>query len=282
MLPPKALRRAIATASLLALFGPLAACGGDKASEDKGGNQAHVAGGATTATPDQTEPEDSGAPSEETVEAYFNALASRDPDDLADAMDLAVPGSYAEAMLKYYSSIMDAVFAAGYTVDDVAGRIKEIDGGYRICDDPADSDSCSELTDIVGSSGLVSGFKIDGQDRTDKLVVGSGTPISAEALADVTLRGASEQTTPDRLNVVIDVKSGAQPVSINAYSATYRTPEGRQIEASSDSIVGSTDLQPDSTTTAVLVFPNAAIGGEVTLEVVDEDYETHQVTIPTS
>ena len=201
-------RRAVVATSLAALLSSLAACGGDTASEDKGGNEANVVGSSAASAPEETAAEESGAPSDDTVKAYFEALASRDPDQLAEAMDLVVPRSYAEAMLTYYTAIMDAIFAAGYSVEDVSGDLKEIDGGYRICDDPADSESCRELTDIVGSDGLVSGFKVDGEDRTDRLVLGSGAPISADALADVTLRAAAEQTKPDRLNVVIDVKSG--------------------------------------------------------------------------
>ena len=195
---------------------------------------------------------------------------------------MAVAGSFAEASVIYYLAIMDAVFAAGYSAEDLAGDINEIDGGYRICNDPSDSDTCTEFTDIVGTGGRVSGYAIDGEDRTDMLVLGSGQSIPAGALADVTLRAAAEQTTPDRLNVVLDITSGSQPSSINAYSAIYRTHEGRQIEASGDSIIGSTDLRPDSTTSVVLVFPNAKIGGEVILEVVSEDYDTTEVVIPTS
>ena len=276
-------RRAVAATSLVALLASLAACGGDKASEDEGGNEANVVGGAATTAATETGSGESGAPSNDTVEAFIDALASRDPDELADAMDLVVPGSYAEAMVTYYIAITDAVIGAGYDIEDLAGETEEIDGGYRICNDSSDKDTCAEITDIVGRDELVSGFKIDGEDRTDKLVVGSGESIPAEALADVTLRAAGEQTTPDRLNVVIDVTSGAQPISISAYSATYRTPEGRQVQVSSDaSFVGSTELQADSTTTVLLVFQNAAIGGDVTLELVSEDYETLKVQIPTS
>ncbi len=251
---------------------------------DDGGNEANVVGGSTSASSDEPVSKESGAPPQETVEAYFDALASRDPDLLTAAMDLVVPASYAEATLTYYFAITDAVVAAGYSLDDIAGDIKEIDGGYRLCTDPADADTCGEFTDVVGRGGLVSGYELDGEDRTDKLVVGSGASVPAGTLADVALRAAAETTTPDQLNVVIDVTSGGQPISINAYSATYRTPEGRQVQVSSDSsLIGSTDLQPDSTTTLVLAFPNAAIGGVVTLEAVSDDYAvTQQVQIPTS
>lgn len=280
-------RRASALAAAALLVLTVAGCGGaDDAKPATGDDRANVADGSPPTSSD--DPDDSGEtegnpstdlPSDEDIEAYFEAFADREPDPLNEALDLTEPGSVAEAFLLYTISVVDAVFAAGYSVEDVAATdFDEIDGGWRVCNGEEDDD-CYDYTEIEGRDGKIVNFLANGEQLNDRLTVGSGEPVPAGEFGTVTLRAAYHNKDKSQLNVIVDVTSGDEPIDVADYNSTYRGADGRQYTAGDDSF-GGDELGPNSTTTVALAFPNAAFGGEVTVELQNESYDEATATLP--
>lgn len=271
--------RSVATVAVLVVS--LAACGDDKAKPATGDDEAKVAGTevSETTTAEETETEgDSDLPSDENIEAYFQAFADREPAALADALELAEPGSVAEAFLLYTISILDAALGAGFSPEDVkATSIEEIDGGWRVCNGEEEAD-CFDYTDVEGRGGKIVNFLADGNELNDRLTIGAGEPVEAGRFGTVTLRAAYHDIEDSQLNVVVDVTSGNAPITVGTFTSTYRGADGRQYTASSDSFGGS-ELGANSTTTVALTFTGATPGGALNLELLNEDYEEETATL---
>lgn len=277
MAPLRRLRPVLAIAVALVLLA--SGCGGDdKAKPASGDDKAKVAGGPDDGddTADREDADDD-LPSDDDIEEYVKALADRDPDALEEALDLTEPGSVAEASLLHTTAVLQAALAAGYSGEDLAADdIDDIDGGWRICDNGPDD--CNDLTDFEGRGGKIVNYLVDGEEITDRLILGTGEAVPAGDLGTVTLRSAAEQAGENTLVVVVDVTSGDASISIAGYNASYRGEDGRQYSVGNT--LGADDLGPDSTTTVALQFETAKVGGDVTIELQDEDYDSQTVTLP--
>ena len=229
--------------------------------------------GATTTdgTGSQTETAGSGLPSEDDVEAYFQAAAMYDVVALDRAVELAEEGSVAEAyatyLLGYANAAMDGgVPLSGSLVDRTADGYGSCDGG-----------DCVTWGNIEGRDGKLVDFTVNGESLEERITAGIGERVAAGELAHVTMLSAYQSVTSGDLHVVAEVRSGDAPIKIGLYEATYRSPEGRESKAAE--FVGPPSLAPGSMATVVVSFPNAAVGGVATVPVFSNDFEARREAV---
>ena len=274
----RSLRQVLAVVIALLLAATVSACGDDSAKPASGDDKAKVAGGSDPddETPEVEDDADSDLPSDDDIEAYVKAISERELGALEDALALAEPGSVAEAYVIYSIAVVDAALAAGFSQEDLAADdLNDIDGGWRICDEP---DDCNDVTDFEGRPGKIVNYLVDGEEITDRIIVGTGEPVPAGDFGTVTLRAAYELADEETMVVVVDVTSGDGPIEVADYNSSYRGTDGRQYTPS-DSF-GGDEFGANSTTTVALPFPSAELGGDVTLELQNEDYDSQTSTLP--
>lgn len=253
---------AVATALVVSL----SACSDDQVPQAKPGTSSAKTAAATSAT----------GPSSDSVDALFEALASNDVAEMTDALELVAPGSVAELYLKHQAAVTQAYLDGGDVEEPDA--LTEEDGKYTSCY-ADEEDDCVVWADVEAGGDRVANFTVDGKALDSRLLAGSNKKFNIAGLAEVRLVSAYE-TAAGALAVVIQVRNiGKSKVAVEA-GTSYRSAEGRQSEASG--VSGPTSLQPDSLANFGLSFPNGKIGGELRLELYQEEgsYDTGGVTIP--
>lgn len=211
-------------------------------------------------------------PSDEEVEAYFDAVSTYDIDDLELAMELSEPGSIAEAYAGYILASANSAIDGGVPLEGEEPR--KVTGGYESCP-PEDPESCATWTDIEGRDGRIVKFRVNGEDIGDRLAAGNGQSVQAGSLARAELLYAYRSVQSDALFVLVRIESGEAPITVATYEGTYRAPEGRQSQSSQNS--GPTELMGDSSATVALVFPGAEVGGTTAFPIYSDDFMTERV-----
>ena len=262
----------LAPASVLSLFLAivLAGCGSDARQASGDNEAAKVESTTTLPAPVEGETEIS-LPSDDTVEDYFQALASNSAADVEDALALTAKGSVAYAYATYFAGYLNADIDGGFTNEpDV---FTKVDGGFKSCDASGDESSCAVWSDVEGENGKIVNFKIgdtaDGNSFDDRISLGDGSTTQAGNLGSVEYVVAFE-TLSGTVNIIARVKSGIEPISISSYDAKYRSPNGRQSAVSDAG--GPTDLLAKSSATVRLAFPGARLGGTLSLSLFSEDF----------
>jgi len=254
---------------VLLLLTLLAACGGTDV-KPASGESAQVADQSPSASASTTSEAEADLPSEGTLRTYFDGVSTYTIDSLQEAIQVAQPGSPAAAYATYIQGSIQAVVDGGESYDDSKRTVQKTDDGYKFCEGSGSDETCYEYTDITGADGKVSNFSVNQRPLANRLTVGNGKPVALNGLdATATFIAAFEASTGSRLFVVVSVKSGTTAGIANV-SAKYRSSQGRQSESSDQS--GPDDLDADSSANYVFAFPDAKIGGTVTLEVDDQDF----------
>lgn len=214
-------------------------------------------------------------PSSDDLLNYLKGYASGDPDKMAASQKLAAPGSVAEAYLIHQAAVANATNDGGEAT--AVNKVTKIKNGYKLCDiagiaDSADpADACADFTDFKSEGVRISSFSISGNSLSDRITLGDGKSIKIGNLAKAKFVSAY-RTSGDALFVVFEIKSGPNDIAINTSSFKYRAPDGRQTVAAFQ--FGPTDLTSDSKATIVAVFNKAKVGGEVTMDISDSNYNT--------
>jgi hypothetical protein len=250
----------------------LAGCSGDEAKPASGDDDSVAQVDPDPSTPPaetSSEPVDTDLPSDDDIEAYFNAVSTYDVGDLKHAMKLSEPGSIAEAYAGYFLGAANASIDGGYPL---AGDLPiKVDGGYKACTGKGE-DACVTWADVEGRDGKIVNFTINGKELGPRISAGTGKSVDAGSLGQVKLLYAYQSVQSGGMFVVAEVRSGAAPITIGSYQATYRSREGRQSTAAETT--GPTELAAKSLATIVLSFPNAEPGGTVTIPMFSEDFMT--------
>jgi hypothetical protein len=227
----------------------------------------------------------------EIVREYFKAFVSGNPEAMQAMRDNAVPGSIAEKYALIQIATSQAIADSGSRDDPI--YYSEDGDTIRVCATSptesttsttlADSKDCTVYSDFVVDKRThkVSDFKADGIDITNRIVTG-GPPQSALG-ATITPVGAYRGVQSDTLRVIFEVAAGSTPVNVNAYSANYITPDGRQVASSSDySLAPSTEVQPGARVRYLAAFPGVDVGGRLVLPLDsgEPDYNEATVNIP--
>lgn len=271
-------RRRLAIIAALSTALSLTACGGG------GGTTAEsVASGPPVATATQPGSDSTTAPTAtqpaapastapapasldpKLLEDFANGFASEsDPDTMrGEALSLTVPGSVAYAYVSHLANVSESALDGGNPYSD--SQVDEVkDASFKLCDDPSDEDTCSTFTDFkVDASGKIVDMRVNGKTISDRLTVGNGQSVSSKG-SKFKFLTAYKSITSNSLFVTVKIESGSKPISPNIYSASYRSPEGKQREATD--AFGPTDLDANSNSIVTMVFKGVTAGGKVTLD----------------
>lgn len=245
------------------------ACGGSDVKPADADETAEVAEESPSTSPTE-ESAEVDLPSDETVLNYFQGIATNSLSSLDDSISLAVPGSLADSYATYLKALLQASIDGG-TVDDYGkSDVKKVDGGYEYCWGAGDDQNCYTNSDVAGRDGKIANFSVNDSPLKGRLTMGNGSPAPVQGLdAQATFISAFETSSRDRLVAVYSIKTG-KDTAISGFDATYRSTEGRQSDASG--MEGPQDLGRDSLANFALSFPNAKVGGTVTLNMYDESY----------
>ncbi|VXB05880.1 hypothetical protein [Aeromicrobium sp. 9AM] len=260
-------KHALAVSIALVAVVFLSACGGDPKVESAKGD-------TTAKSVDNDEPKAAS----KNVKEYFEAVVSGDPDQLGDAMKLVVPGSVAEAYLKYQRAGVDASIDNGSP--DEATELETVDDGFKDCSNPDDPSDCVTWADFEATAGKLANFTVNNVPLNKRITVGDGSKVSAGQLGTVEFLVAYQSVQSGDLFVIVKVASKGAPVAINSGNAAYRGVDKRQSQNSS--YYGVEELEADSTGTLGLIFTKAKVGGTLTLTLNSEDYmQTSKAKIKT-
>lgn len=199
------------------------------------------------------------------LEEFANSFATNsDPDTVRSvALKLTAPGSPAHAYVSHLANVSEAALDGGNPFDDSA--LDELkDTSFRTCDDPSDDKSCTTFSNFkVNASGKIVDLRVGGKTIGDRLTVGNGQSVKSHD-AKFTFLTAYKSVSSNSLFITVKIQSGAKPISPNIFSASYRSPDGKQRDATT--AYGPTDLDANSNSIVTLVFKSVAAGGRVTLE----------------
>ncbi|MCW2795107.1 hypothetical protein [Nocardioides sp.] len=247
----------------------LASCGSEPKTP---ADPANSSGAASTGT----QQSDALPPASE-VRAYFAAVASYDPAQLRAAQASTEDGSVAANYVGYLLELSRAAVASG---SPEAGAKIEPAGAdaYTACRADGRTNDCVVWSDFTGRDGKLVDFTVNGETLDSRISAGDGTTVPAGSIGDVQVAYAYQSVQSQDLYVVVKV-AAAEGVTIVSDQATYQS-DGSQVSASS--FVGPTGGVGGRTTTVVLVFPQAAVGGTVTLTLIGRDQATESVELTTS
>jgi hypothetical protein len=256
------LRRALPTL-VLATAVLLGGCGSDGGSD-----------GSSDAASDPT-PELSDA----ALEAYFEAVASYDPDLLADARESAEPDSNADHYAGYLQAFATAAADGGSPIDP--SEVEQVEGGFRACGGTGEPPQCVTWADIETADGALVDFTVDGQSLDDILVAGDGSVTDGEDVATVEFLYSYKSPQSGTQFVAALVEAGDAAVQIGGDTADYQDPDGSDYPSAG--AWGPSSVAAGESATVVLPFENAPVGGTASLPLsVDGGAAPVVVTIETA
>ena len=169
--------------------------------------------------------------------------------------------------------------AAGYTVEPE--KLPKSDKGFKLCGLKREDDSdCAYYSDFETEGGKIASFSANETSLNGRVVLGMGNPIKAGDLARVRFLSAYQSPFSDTLFINVEIKTSDQAVSTGIGSADYRRPNGRQVTTAG--YEGDYEIGADSLVTNYMTFPGSEIGGELSFDVNDSDYnQTQKIKIKT-
>jgi hypothetical protein len=157
--------------------------------------------------------------------------------------------------------VLEASLDGGAGQSFGASTLNETDGGYELCTDG----DCIAFADFTtNAQGQLVDFSIEGKPVADRLARGNGRAVSAAGGVNITYLTSYLSVQSDAVFVTARVESGQAPISVNIYSASYRSPDGKQRAAQDAG--GPTELGPRSNALVYMAFPSVPFGGTVTLD----------------
>ena len=207
---------------------------------------------------DDTEP---GLPSDAKLAAYFDAVASYDPEQLAEAQQIAADGSPAQGYAAYLGDFSASAIAAGQPVE--AAEAKEVDDGYEACGGTGTADECVTWSDLEGKDGELTDFTVSGTALDDSLVdLTDQAPIASPGLYTVQPDYAYLSPQSGTLFVLMTITAGDVPLApqTGLYIDQDQTLKGVATRAPAS-------IDAGASTPVVLAFPDAqdvSLDGSVT------------------
>jgi len=193
--------------------------------------------------------------------SFFAAVFSADADTLSGQDRWVQPGSPAAAYLDFQRLSLAAYSAAGTEL--LRGYVYQTPDSIRVC---LDDGRCSEVTDLVVEHEQLVSFSVDGHAIAARLSRSAG-PFSVGPAA-VGLHVAYRPVTSESLVVVLEVATSGDATA-DLETATYVAPDGTQaaLDLTSSANLGGAGPM-------LLVFPGAALGGELRFVVHPADGST--------
>lgn len=267
------------------------------------GDDSGEAGDATTTT----------AGVVDSVEAYFEALANPDSDQMVVAEQYAAPGSHADG---YAVTIAEMYPADGYSwVGLFLPPSVSVTGeaAAECFPDPVDlygwgsepppppsepaepgepfgGERCFDIDDTdVDDDGLLTGFTVDGNELIERLAPG-GEPIESERVSFTLIGGYQDGI--GTLHVVVEIANNSESRFIHQENRDpYVDPDGKQIDEIGFARVATASYDPATdhslttvtgpgvTDTVIAEFPSAAPGGTFTYGGALDDGKNTEVTV---
>lgn len=227
--------------------------------------------------------------SSETVTTYFEAYASNDPDRHPEMLETAQEGSPAYRFAAHHWHVAMARAADPDRPTEVSpGTLEVVGDMVRIAYGP-DRDQTRGYADFAvdEQTGQLISFSesqpADAERRVpvaETLTGGDGEPVAVFD-ATVELLSARKPAWSPQLGIVLEVRSGDQPLRINAAdralvtapgaipgggaTTTYQTEDGDAQVL--HSVSGITEVPADTTVVLLLVFEDVGLGGTVVLPI---------------
>lgn len=212
-----------------------------------------------------SEPEPEPQPDQADLDAYFEAVASNDPQTLLDAVGLAAPGSNAHAYLIYLAGRFQADADTG--LGGLSSTLTPTESGFEICMEGTDNpEPCTTFTEFEGEGGKIASFAVGGQSLTGRISLGSGEPQELGGVGEAELL-ATYESEGDWVVAVFEVGSTVPGLVVKA---TYVAPDGSDLGATY--INGPSALREGTFANYAFMFQGAELGGTVTLQPSAPDY----------
>lgn len=271
MNPFKKLLPALSLAGFLALAG----CSSSPTSTPAEDATANIVQSEESDAQSAPQSEEPVGPSEADLQAYFGALATDNPPEIAEAASLAAPGSIAYAYATYLAAAQQASRDAGLQANP--GTSSPIENGFEMCPVTVTEDNpCVEYTNIQHDGDKVADFDVNGQSLHGRLSLGSGEVKPLGELASMELI-ASYKTASGHVVGVFEVRSQSDGLSM---WATYVAPDGRQQDMVA--VNGPSMLSNGALANYMFWFEGAEFGGTIKVEgLSDDSYETSSVEFAT-
>lgn len=200
------------------------------------------------------------------IDKYFEFIGKSTETSFNQAAKLAAPDSVAYAY---------ATYLAQQAVDGSESDPQEFPKskkGFKICDLNGDGDAsdCAYYSDFETESGKIASFSANDVSIKGRIVMGTGDPVKAGDLATVRFLSAYQSPFSDTLFINIEVKSKDEAISTGVGDADYRRLNGRQV--TSADYTGDYEIDSDSLVSNTISFPGSEIGGQVSFDINDKDY----------
>jgi hypothetical protein len=242
----------------------------------------------TTQTDDKTVPETSQESSPEPDEPqadpnalgvgdYMEAVNSTEVDVLREAAGKVAENSPAAIYLEHRANVYEATLDGGSGQTFGESTLTETDSGYDVCTDG----DCIAFADFTTNDReqLVD-FTINGEPIGERLGRGNGRAVQGTGGVKVTYLTSYLSVQSDAVFVTARVETGNAPVGVNIYTASYRSPDGKQRAAQQAD--GPVELGAKSNAMVYMAFPGVPFGGTVTLDgCVDDCAQSFEVQLKT-
>ena len=263
-------RLSIGAALVLAVTLGIGACSGKPASTPTEDSTANV----VQSEEEEAQPEEVDGPTQAELQAYFEALATADPGKMAEAVEMAAPGSNAQAYAIYLTGSAQADRDAGYTTE--VQEVETIEGGFAFCPEGVSENPCSEFTNIQHDGNQIADFDAGGVPLTGRLSLGNGEAQPLGGAGEATMVAAYKSIS-GAVVAVFEVSSASDGLWV---TATYTAPDGRQSNSTQWS--GPTDLKAGAFANYSFYFAGAEFGGTVELKAIKGDgYDGGTAAFPT-
>lgn len=201
--------------------------------------------------------------------AYFEALVTGTPDEMAAMHEHAAEGSPADVYAELQIAGAAAQQQEGMPLPPMALEI--IDDGVERCPETPGMGECFAFTNLTVSDGKLVTFDAGGERIDDRLAAGG--EVATDGPVTVELTAAYHSVESDGLNIALELSNdGDAPVNTDLYSAEYVTSDNRQVSVQNG--LGPTTLRPGVSARAILAFPDQGVGGTLYLTGSSEDYMT--------
>lgn len=195
------------------------------------------------------------------VISYGQALAGTSPAMVREGLKLTAPNSVAYRYLQHIANTTVVSLQAA-PPDPNRAPLPFGDDAFKFCTIPDNDFSCSTYRFTVNQDGKLVDFTIDEEPVGPHFTVVSGQPITLGGVR-ITLLTAYETMTGGHLVVSLKVESGAEAITTNPQTWTYRGPDGRPVAVWGAS--GPTYVVARSSVIVWMSFESAKAGGSITV-----------------
>ena len=196
------------------------------------------------------------------VISYGQALAGTSPATVRAGLKLTAPNSVAYRYLQHMANTTGVSLQAS-PPDPNRAPLPSGDDAFKFCTIPGNDFSCTTYGNFtVNQAGKLVDLTIDEQPVGPHFTVVSGQPITVGGVR-ITLLTAYETMAGGHLVVSLKVEAGAEPITTNPKTWTYRGPDGRPVTVWGAS--GPTYVVARSSAIVWMSFESAKAGGSITV-----------------